>query len=128
MKINLYRRELVSTIIVIMIISLNANSEDNKSPTFETDIRPIIERRCLPCHKNKFFARGGYRMVSLEMVIRGGKSGPAIVAGRPEDSRIVKRITLDPRNSKRMPPPDSADSLSATDIDLISDWIRQGAK
>ena len=67
-------------------------------------------------------------MVSLKAIKKGGKSGPPIIPGDPENSLMIKRITLDKSNPERMPPPDSSDPLPEKEINLLIEWIRQGAK
>ena len=48
------------------------------------------------------------------------------MAGRPEMSELLRRVThADP--DQRMPPADTKQGLTATQIDLLRRWIEQGA-
>src|SRR5262245_57467319 len=67
---------------------------------FETRIRPVLVNNCFACHTNSQL--GGLRLDSREAMLKGGKSGPALVPGQPDDSRLIRAIRQkDPK--KRMP-------------------------
>ena len=68
---------------------------------FESRIRPILANNCYSCHsENKL---GGLRVDSRVALLAGGKSGPAIVPGRPDESLLIQAILqADPK--KKMPP------------------------
>ena len=61
---------------------------------FATQVKPILETRCLNCH-----ARGKYKAgLSLEDragLVQGGESGPAIVPGKADDSLLVQLVSGD---------------------------------
>jgi len=89
---------------------------------FELKIRPLLANRCFACHSST--ALGGLTMTSREALLRGGKSGPAIVPGKPEDSLIIRAVEhLD----QRMSMPMGAAKLSDGEIALLSDWVKGGA-
>ncbi len=56
-----------------------------------------------------------------------GRGRRAIVAGNPEQSEMVKRITSE-NEAMRMPPVYSNHRLTQAEINLLVDWIRQGAQ
>lgn len=90
---------------------------------FTTHIKPIIEARCANCHLEK--TRGELSLASLEDALAGGKSGPVIVPGKANESRLYKLVAgLDP--DKKMPP--KGDSLTAQQIGTIKAWIDGGAQ
>src|SRR5579883_2570081 len=95
---------------------------------FHRDIRPILSGACFQCHgpdekQRKADLRLDTKAGAFED--RGGHF--VIVAGKPEASRLMQRITAqDPK--KRMPPAKSGKSLSPKQVELIRRWIRQGAK
>ena len=91
------------------------------------DVLPYLFTRCIVCH-------GGRRheadldLRSVASILKGGKSGPAVVAGKPEESLRLKRVL-----AKDMPPPREliragVRPLESSEIDLITLWIVQGAK
>jgi hypothetical protein len=61
-----------------------------------------------------------------EEALRGGDSGPAIIAGDLEGSEVWSRITsTDP--DLMMPPPASGKTLKPNEIALLKQWITEGA-
>ena len=91
-----------------------------------TDIvQPILKARCIQCHsENK--KKGGLRMDELALMIKGGESGPALVAGSSATSDMIKRCLLPETDEKHMPPKGKP-QLSTDQIALLSWWIDQGA-
>jgi hypothetical protein len=95
---------------------------------FNRDIRPILSDTCFKCHgpdekqrmanlrlddtEGLFVDRGGYRI---------------IVPGNAAQSKLYQRITSTD-DSFRMPPTYSGRSLTAKQIELMKEWIDQGAK
>ena len=47
--------------------------------TYEMDVRPIMIKSCVSCHGDKATAKGGLDLRTLEGIVAGGKSGPAVV-------------------------------------------------
>jgi cytochrome c553 len=91
---------------------------------FESNVRPLLVERCYECHSAKSDPiEGGLRLDSRAGWQRGGDSGPVIVPGQPEESRLLKAVLYqDPTLAM---PPDNA--LSKREIDLIRNWIEIGA-
>ena len=92
----------------------------NKDDFFETKVRPILATECFSCHTNSQL--GGLRLDSREAMIRGGKSGPAIVPGDPEKSLLV--IAIRQTGDLKMP---KGGKLPQDQIDAIAQWVRTGA-
>jgi len=91
---------------------------------FNDDIRPILNRACIACHGGLKQA-GDVSFVYPEKVLP--PDGWIISPGHPEDSSLIERVTsTDPE--QRMPPPDHGNALSKHEIELLREWIRQGAK
>ena len=87
---------------------------------FRARVQPVLEAKCLGCHAAE--PQGGLRMDSRKALLEGGKSGPALVAGDPDASLLVKAIRHE--GSLKMPP---TDPLSRTEIDDLVSWIADGA-
>src|SRR5436190_22796011 len=51
---------------------------------FEAKVRPLLVNSCFDCHTAD--EKGGLRLDSRESIMKGGDSGPAIVAGNPDAS------------------------------------------
>jgi mono/diheme cytochrome c family protein len=94
---------------------------DEKSPTYETDIRPIFKAHCFQCHGETGEKEGGLDLRLRRFIVKGGESGAAITPGKIGDSLLLERI-----RSGEMPPDDDK-RLSAKNIDRIAAWIAAGA-
>src|SRR5215475_10858665 len=96
---------------------------------FNRDIRPILADKCWSCHGPDAAAKKiKLRLDSEEAAtadLGGGRR--AIVPGAVERSRLARRITASDE-AMRMPPVDSGRSLSQAEIDLLIEWIKEGAK
>jgi Planctomycete cytochrome C/Protein of unknown function (DUF1549) len=96
---------------------------------FNRDIRPILADKCWSCHGPDAAAKKiKLRLDSEEAAtadLGGGRR--AIVPGAVERSQLARRIAASDE-AMRMPPVDSGRSLSRAEIDLLLEWIKQGAK
>ena len=86
-------------------------------------IKPLLAQKCLACH-GALKQESGLRLDTAAAALAGGDGGPAIVAGKPDASPLVERITAGDE-SVRMP--QEATALTAAEIDLIRRWIAAGA-
>jgi mono/diheme cytochrome c family protein len=91
--------------------------------SFDRDILPIFASRCLSCHGEKK-QNGGLRLDAKAFAMRGGQSGPVIVAGNAAGSRLYQRVAAQD-DDERMPP--IGERLSAAETALIKAWIDAGA-
>ncbi len=93
--------------------------------SFARDIAPILKENCNGCHIAGRQASGNFRMNNFDQLLRGGDSGAVIVSGNIDDSLLIKK--LNGTAGQRMPA-GGRPALPTTQIDLISTWIREGAK
>jgi hypothetical protein len=95
---------------------------------FNRDIRPILSNNCFTCHGPDHGQRkADLRLDVPENAAAPYKEGTPIVAGKPEQSELVKRITSSDPDEK-MPPPKSEKKLSAQQIEILKQWIAQGGQ
>jgi hypothetical protein len=90
------------------------------------DVIPILLRRCTVCH-GALQREVGLDLRSKASLLRGGKSGPAIVPGKPEESLMIKKI-----RAGQMPPlrrliQDSVKPIEPAETELLAKWIGLGA-
>ncbi|RCS53979.1 DUF1553 domain-containing protein [Bremerella cremea] len=112
------------TLLVLVLMTLLTHGLRAEEPIdFATQIRPLLSDRCFHCHGPD--ADG--READLRLDEEESAHEASIVPGDPANSELFARISsTDP--SDRMPPADSNRSLSAEEIELIRQWIAQGAK
>ncbi|MGC3947666.1 MAG: FN3 associated domain-containing protein [Chryseolinea sp.] len=92
---------------------------------YDFAIKPILETKCFSCH-NETKAKGKLVMTDRNRFMAGGEHGSPWVAGKPEDSRMIKAIHL-PLESDEHMPPDGKAQLTATETAALMAWIRAGA-
>src|SRR4051812_43470296 len=63
--------------------------------TYEQQVRPILKAHCFACHGEEEKPKANLDLRLARLMVRGGKSGPAIVAGRHEESLLWERIDAD---------------------------------
>ncbi len=88
---------------------------------FENNIRPLLAKHCFSCHSQT--QMGGLRLDSRAAMLTGGKSGAAIVPGKPEASLLMKAVGR--INQKLQMPP--AGPLASAELSELAAWIRDGA-
>src|SRR5579885_659868 len=101
---------------------LQARSGDQPAVEFQKEIAPIFRSSCAPCHITAVM--GKLKLDSEASVLKGGESGPVVVAGHSADSLLVKRL-LGTTDAPRMPM--GAPPLSPDKIKMIRAWIDAGA-
>jgi len=122
-----------ATLTASALIFLTASSRAANEPgrvDFNRDVRPILSESCYQCHgpdRNK-------RKADLRLDIRDGlfRSTPdstIVVAGKPDQSELLSRITSED-SEIRMPPPKAkgGSQLTTGQIELVKRWIEQGAE
>jgi Planctomycete cytochrome C len=66
------------------------SADSAKTEFFEAKVRPLIATRCYDCHTDS--SKGGLRVDSREAMLKGGRRGPAIVIGKPEERLLIKAV------------------------------------
>ena len=93
----------------------------NPERFFDTQVAPILSKRCLGCH-NQELKDGGISFLDRDSLLKGGSRGPALVPGKPEESVIVHAIRQD--GELNMPP---GAKLSDDEIATLTEWVSRGA-
>lgn len=96
---------------------------------YNRDIQPLLAEHCFHCHgQDEGTRKGKLRLDVREAALKGGKSdGPAIVAGKPEQSALIARI-LSHDEDEMMPPLKEKKPVKSADIELLRRWIAAGAE
>ncbi len=96
---------------------------------FEREVGPFLRDNCLACHCQTT-TKGGLNLETPELMLKGGDTGPAIVAGKGAESLALQAAAhLD--DDLKMPPRDNkakAHDLTPEQLALLKLWIDQGAK
>jgi mono/diheme cytochrome c family protein len=81
----------------------------------ERDVLPILAKQCLGCHGG-LRQKGGLDLRTIPLMLKGGKSGPAVKSGDAAASEMWKRVAAD-----EMPPGDK--KLSPAEKNHLQQWI-----
>ncbi len=106
--------------------SMGQDVATNKLEVSQHDVIPILLLRCTACHGRQK-QEAGLDLRTRAAMLKGGKSGPAFVPGKPEESLILKRI-----QAEEMPPRPrltevSVKPMEAEELKKLTRWIELGA-
>jgi uncharacterized membrane protein len=90
------------------------------SDFFENKVRPILANNCYSCHTEDPAA--GLHVDSRDGLLKGGKSGPAIVPGDPAKSLMIEAVAQ--TGHLKMP---KGGKLTADEVQTLTDWVKIGA-
>lgn len=110
-------------LIFISFLLIGLNSFSYAQVDYATDIQPIFNASCTSCHGGQ----SGVTLSSYQATMNsvGSQYGTEIVVpGEPDQSPLVDKIEPNPQFGSRMP---SGGSLSSDQINLIKQWIEEGA-
>jgi mono/diheme cytochrome c family protein len=89
------------------------------------DALALVRRVCFECHGPEK-QRGELRLDTRAAALAGGETGPAVVPDKTDRGELLRRVAL-PADAKGAMPP-RGERLSAKQLQLLRDWIDQGAE
>jgi hypothetical protein len=118
----------IAAIVVHCATSTGVHAADREQIKFNRDIRPILSQNCFKCHgPDKDQREAELRLDTKEGLFGPVSGGTALIAGKPNESAVIRRIkSTDP--DERMPPPDSGKKLTADEIARLERWVQNGAE
>jgi uncharacterized small protein (DUF1192 family) len=119
--IHLARMSLLAAIVAGIFCHRAEAADTDSLAFFENNIRPLLIENCVKCHGPKK-SESGLRLDSKQAVLKGGESGPAVVAGKVEDSLLITAVRHE--DGFEMPP---GKKLSKREITSLVTWIEKGA-
>ena len=132
LNLNVLHGAAFSVLLVLNVVPQSSAAADSPTESartvdFNKDIRSILSNRCFTCHGPD----DAERQADLRLDTRAGATADlgeyaAIVPGKPEASALLERVsTSDP--DLIMPPTGKGKPLSKSEIDLLTQWIKQDA-
>ena len=123
-----HRIALLTAILALLVtlpILADEQPEGDQPVSYFKQIRPIFQSHCQGCHQPA--KRGGeYVMTVFEKLLGGGESEEAaVVPGKPSESYLLSQITPVDGEAEM---PKGKDPLSVSEIELIGQWISEGAE
>jgi hypothetical protein len=94
---------------------------------FDRDVRPILSNKCWTCHgPDEEGRQADLRLDERDQALADHGDGAAIVPGDSGASLLIRRVTAKD-DDERMPPADHAPPLAEDEIEILRQWIDQGA-
>ncbi len=115
------RRLLIAAVLIFFASTGTALAFDDID--FNRDIRPILSNHCFQCHgMDEGSRQADLRLDHVDTAIESG----TIVPGSAEASEMIARVASEDE-SILMPPPDANKPLTVEQIELLTQWVEQGA-
>ncbi|NQV25146.1 MAG: DUF1549 domain-containing protein [Rhodopirellula sp.] len=95
------------------------------SQVSEHNVIPILLLRCTACHGTRR-KEGGLDLRTRESILKGGRSGPVVVPGKPHDSRLIQRILKEEMPPRRQLVSVSVKPMTETERKTVEAWILAG--
>ena len=74
--------------VAIPVIVLLGGPFASAAVDYLRDVKPLLKEKCFSCH-GALKQKAGLRLDTGKLIRQGGKSGPAVLAGKPDESRII---------------------------------------
>ena len=104
-------------------LSVTANSQETPvSSAFADSVAPLLQKHCIACH-GPDMQEGGLRLDTLAGLTKGGKSGPLLLPGKPDQSLLITAVRRE--DELLQMPPD--EKLPDEDVKQLVEWIQAGA-
>ncbi len=111
-----------------------AGSPDD-TVSFASDVSPLLQKYCLPCHADENHNPSELSLDSYELMMKGGKHGDVVKTGEPDESTIIQKLSENPPFGDRMPlhskrkkSPTPPTYLTDDEVKLLAKWVSQGAQ
>ena len=115
-----------SSLLVSSALLLAACGE--KEVSYTADIQPILQQYCVECHAEggKGSEKSGLVLTSYASVMKGTRFGSIIKPGDALSSTLV--MLVEGRADPSIKMPHGKESLPKEKIELLKQWVAQGAK
>ena len=104
-------------------VATGNEAQSGATPVTYAAVQEIFDQKCVACHGEN--GKEDIDLRSYESLMRGGEHGPIVVAGKPEDSDLVKSLRGGHGVTQM---PFNQDPLPEEQIVVIENWVREGAK
>ncbi len=110
---------------IVVLFGAAAQEKPKAKLTYAKDVAPVIKQYCLPCHLAENENPSELALDTYETLLKGGKHGETVVAGKPDKSNFYLKLLPKPPFGKQMP---RKKTMTEEEIKILYDWIAQGAK
>lgn len=112
----------------ILAAASQTGCSDDKPPTYQASIKPILDAHCVACHVpgGSGYEQSGLRLDSYDALMKGTRLNPVVHPGSSLSSTLYRMVSGQLDASIRMPHNES--KLTEKNVSMIGAWIDQGAK
>jgi hypothetical protein len=119
---------LLTLTLSLVAVALAIPSRAADPVSFQSQVRPLLAKHCFTCHGPDEAAReAGLRLDTRDGAVEDRGGYQPVVPGDAEASELVARITT-ADTDLRMPPVDAGSGLSPGEIEVLVQWVNQGAE
>lgn len=108
---------------VLLALMAGGTTHGESTGVYEGEVKALLKERCVSCH-GQVKQKAGLRLDAGALIVKGGKHGAAVIAGKADESLLLQRI-LSHDEDERMPP--EGKPLPADRVALLRRWINEGA-
>jgi mono/diheme cytochrome c family protein len=95
---------------------------------FENRIRPVFVEHCYSCHSAEAkTVKGAFKLDTKEDFLKGGTDGVVVVAGQPEQSRLIRAVRQMDKDFQMPPKKSGGTKLPDAAIADLVEWVKMGA-
>ena len=120
-------RRILSVSIGLYIAAFSSSLLQAQEVDFDRDIRPILSNNCFACHGPDQNTREAELRLDDKDSVFSDRDTPLITPGKSSASELFRRISSTDEN-EMMPPAGFRKKLTDDQIELIKNWIDQGAE
>jgi len=106
--------------LLLPALLLVTTSTPSRAVDFAKDVYPVLQRTCFECHGHEV------QKGKLRLDTSAALQHKAIVAGKPEQSDLIRRVSLPKGDKEAMPK--RGEHLKPAEIENLKAWIAEGAK
>ena len=110
----------------LAVVASRAMAVEPKPIDFAGQVLPILAEHCFQCH-GPDKQESSLRLDQRDRALKGGDSGPLLVAGKSDESELARRIRSTDDDERMPPAGPQAKPLSDGEVATIVGWIDAGA-
>ena len=98
---------------------------EDATEQFAKKVKPLLESKCFKCHSSRTDElKANLKLESLDDILKGGDSGPAIKPGDAKESLLLRAIRYEIEDVQ-MPP---SGKLEDEEIQVVEAWVKSLGK
>src|ERR1700687_3811417 len=105
----------MKTFLTLLAVALMPATVAAAEVDYLHDVKPVLSKNCFKCH-GPDKQQSELRLDTAAFMLKGGKTGPVVVAGKSGDSRLIHAVT-GAKGVPAMPP--KTDPLGPKEVALL---------